>query len=153
MLVALLQPYVVETYGWLTAGQFLDGIALTQSVPGPIVTLVAFVGYGVAGLPGAALATAGIYIPSFTAVFQVAPHLERWRQVDWVRAVLKGVNAVVAGAILGVALSLVRPAVPDPGAGLLLVAALIALFRFGVGAIWLVLAALAVGLGRMLVGL
>lgn len=148
MLVALLQPYVVEQYGWLTSRQFLDGIALTQAVPGPIVTLVAFVGYGVAGLPGAAVATFGIYLPSFVAVLAVAPFLERWRHVDWVRAVLKGVNAVVAGAILGVALTLVPPAVPDLWAGLLLAAALVAVFRFGVGALWLVLAGLAVGVLR-----
>lgn len=148
MLVALLQPYVVEQYGWLTSRQFLDGIALTQAVPGPIVTLVAFVGYGVAGLPGAAVATFGIYLPSFVAVLAVAPFLERWRNVDWVRTVLKGVNAVVAGAILGVALTLVPPAVPDLWAGLLLAGALVAVFRFGVGAIWLVLAGLAVGVLR-----
>lgn len=153
MLVALIRPYVVETYGWLTAQQFLDGIALTQAVPGPIVTLVAFVGYAVAGLPGAALATAGIYLPSFAAVFLVAPHLERWRQVGWFQAALKGVNAVVAGAILGVALTLVPPAVPDLWAGLLLAGALVAVFGFGVGVLRLVLAGLAAGLIRTLVSL
>lgn len=153
MLVALLQPYVVETYGWLTTQQFLDGIALTQAVPGPIVTLVAFVGYAVAGVPGAAVATVGIYLPSFAAVFLVAPHLEHWRRLDWVRAALKGVNAVVAGAILGVALTLIPPAVPDVWAALLLAGAMVAVFRFGVGALWLVLAGLMAGLGRTLLGL
>jgi chromate transporter len=138
----------VDQYGWLTAEQFLDGIALTQAVPGPIVTLVAFVGYGVAGLPGAAVATFGIYLPSFAAVLLVAPLLERWRHVDWVRAVLKGVNAVVAGAILGVAFALVPPAVPDLWTGLLFAGALLAVFRFGVGALWLVLAGLVAGLLR-----
>ena len=49
----------------------LDGIALTQAVPGPIVTLVAFVGFAVAGVPGAVAATAGIYLPSFAAVLLV----------------------------------------------------------------------------------
>ncbi|MHB1168890.1 MAG: chromate efflux transporter [Longimicrobiales bacterium] len=150
MLVALLEPYVVGQYGWLTSQQFLDGIALTQSVPGPIVMLVAFVGYGVAGLPGAAIATFGIYLPSFAAVLAVAPFLERWRRVDWIRAVLKGVNAVVAGAILGVALTLIPAAVPDVWAGLLLVIAGVAVFRFGIGPIWLVLAGLAAGLIRAL---
>ena len=152
MLVALLEPYVVDAYGWLSAEQFLDGIALTQAVPGPIVTLVAFVGYAVAGIPGAAVATFGIYLPSFAAVLLVAPFLERWRQVEWVQAVLRGVNAVVAGAILGVALTLLPPAVPDPGAGMLLALALVALFRFGVGSIWLVVGGLAAGAGRILIG-
>ena len=150
MLVALIQPYVVDAYGWLTAGQLLDGIALTQAVPGPIVMLVAFVGYAVAGPVGAAVATAGIYLPSFAAVLLVAPHLERWRRREWVRASLKGVNAVVAGAILGVALTLLPPAAPDAGAGLLLALGLITVFRFDVKAIWLLLAGLLAGATRIL---
>lgn len=148
MLIALLEPYVVGQYGWLTAEQFLDGIALTQAVPGPIVTLVAFVGYAVAGVPGALAATVGIYLPSFSAVLLIAPWLERWRQVGWVRAVLKGVNAVVAGAIFGVALTLVPPAVPDPWTAVLLAASLLAVFRLRVGALWLVLAGIAAGVLR-----
>jgi hypothetical protein len=54
----------------------------------------------------------------------VAPFLERWRHVDWIRTVLKGVNAVVAGAIFGVALTLVPPAVPDLWSGVLMAPAL-----------------------------
>ena len=138
MLVALIEPFVVESAGWLTADQFLDGIALTQAVPGPIVTLVAFVGYGVAGVPGAIVATAGIYIPSFMAVLAVAPHLEKWRQADGFRAALKGVNAVVAGAILGVGFSLLPPAVPDRWAAGLFLIFLLALVRFKAKALWVV---------------
>jgi chromate transporter len=150
MLVALLEPVVVGQYGWLTTEQFLDGIPLTQAVPGPIVTLVAFVGYGVAGVPGAFVATFGIYLPSFAAVLAVAPLLERWRHVEGLRAVLRGVNAIVVGAILGVALSLLPAAVPDPVAAFLFVAALVAGSRFGVGAVWLVGAGLLVGALRAL---
>jgi chromate transporter len=150
MLVALLEPVVVGQYGWLTTDQFLDGIALTQAVPGPIVTLVAFVGYGVAGVPGALVATFAIYLPSFAAVLAVAPLLERWRHVEGLRAVLRGVNAIVVGAILGVALSLLPAAVPDPVAAMLFVAALVAGSRFGVGAVWLVGAGLLVGALRAL---
>ena len=79
VLVALLQPYAVERYAWLTPGAFLDGVALTQAIPGPISTLAAFVGFAAAGVPGAVLATAGIYIPAFAAVLLIAPHLERLR--------------------------------------------------------------------------
>jgi chromate transporter len=150
MLIALLQPYVVGQFGWLTADQFLDGIALTQAVPGPIVTFVAFVGYAVGGIAGAALAILGIYLPSFAAVFGVAPFLERWRHKSGVQAVLMGVNAVVSGAILGVAVTLTAPAVPDVLAGALLAGALAAQLRFGVPAIWLVTAGLLAGVVRWL---
>ncbi len=149
MLVALLEPYAVTTYGWVTAGQFLDGVALTQAVPGPIVTLVAFVGYAAAGVPGAAVATAGIYIPSFAAVLAVAPHLERWRRASGIKATLRGVNAVVAGAIVGAGLSLAPPALPDAGAGVVFLAALAATLFFGARAIWIVFGGLAVGLVRL----
>lgn len=145
MLVALLEPFVVESLGWLTADQFLDGIALTQAVPGPIVTLVAFVGFGVAGVPGALIATFGIYLPSFGAVLLVAPHLERWRKVESLQWALKGVNAVVAGAILGVGFTLLPPALPDPWAAGLCLVTLLGLVRFRLPAVWVVVAGLLAG--------
>ena len=152
MLVPLLTPFVVGEYGWLTPDQFLDGIALTQVVPGPIVMVVAFVGYSVAGIAGAAVATAGIYLPSFAAVFAVAPFVARWRRVAWVRAVLKGVNGVVAGAIVGAGLALAPPALPDAMAVGLLIAALVALVRFNVSAVWVVAGGIAAGLARHFAG-
>jgi chromate transporter len=145
MLVALIEPFVVDGMGWVTQSQFLDGIALTQAVPGPIVTLVAFVGFAAGGVAGALVATVGIYLPSFAAVLLVAPHLERWRQVEGVRAALKGVNAVVAGAILGVGLTLLPPALPNRWAALLFFLALAVLVRFRVQAIWVVAAGLGAG--------
>jgi chromate transporter len=149
MLVALLEPFVVESYGWLTADQFLDGIALTQAVPGPIVTLVAFVGFGVAGVPGALISTFGIYLPSFAAVLLVAPHLERWRKVESFRWALKGVNAVVAGAILGVGFTLLPPALPDQWAAGLCLVCLLGLIRFRIPAVWVVVAGLLAGIVRL----
>jgi chromate transporter len=153
MLVALLEPFVVESYGWLTPGQFLDGIALTQAIPGPIVTLVAFVGFAVAGVPGAAAATAGIYIPSFVAVLLVAPWLERWRHLEGVGAALKGVNAVVAGAILGVGVGLIPPAIQDLWGSLILLVALVALVRFKAKAIWIVGGGIGIGLTHALISI
>jgi chromate transporter len=150
MLVALLQPRVVDQHGWLTSAQFLDGIAITQAVPGPIVTLVTFVGFAVAGVTGSAVATAAIYIPSFAAVFAVAPLLGRLRRTDAVNAALKGVNAVVVGAIIGVALALARSAATDILTLLVLVAALTAILRFNISAIWLVVCGLLLGLLRHL---
>jgi chromate transporter len=150
MLVALLQPRVVDQHGWLTSAQFLDGIAITQAVPGPIVTLVTFVGFAVDGVTGAAVATAAIYIPSFAAVFAVAPLLGRLRRTDAVNAALKGVNAVVVGAIIGVALALARSAATDILTLLVLVAALTAILRFNISAIWLVVCGLLLGLLRHL---
>jgi chromate transporter len=152
MLVALLEPFVVGAYGWLTPQQFLDGVALTQAVPGPIVTLVAFVGFAVAGFPGAVVATAGIYLPSFGAVLLVAPALERWRHLESVGAALRGVNAVVAGAILGVGISLIPPALEDVWGGGILFLSLAILVRFRPKALWIVAGGIVAGLLHVLLG-
>lgn len=149
-LVVLLQPIAVEEHAWLTAGQFLDGVALTQAVPGPISTLAAFVGFAAAGVAGATLATAGIYLPAFAAVLIVAPRFARLREVAGIKAALRGVSAVVAGSLLGVALTLVPPAIPDAPAAIVFVIAGAALLSGRAGPLGLVLGGLAVGVVRAL---
>jgi chromate transporter len=149
VLVALLQPFAVERFHWVTAAQFLDGVAITQAIPGPISTLTTFIGFAAAGVPGAVLATSGLYLPSFVAVLAVAPHVARLREAPAMKAALDGVSAVVAGAIVGVAVGLFPAAVPDVFAGLVFVAALVVLARFGVAAGWVVLGGLVVGSVRM----
>jgi chromate transporter len=152
VLVALLQPFAVERYGWLTSAQFLDGVALSQAVPGPISTLAAFVGFAAGGVSGAALATLGIYLPAFAAVMIVAPQLERWRHQPAVRGALRGVNAVVAGAVVGTAVALAPAALPDSAAVVLIAVAALALAR-GVSPPWLILGGLGAGLVRLATGL
>jgi chromate transporter len=151
-LVVLLQPIAVDQYAWLTAGQFLDGVALTQAVPGPISTLAAFVGFAAGGVPGATLATAGIYLPAFAAVLFVAPRFARLREVAGIKAALRGVSAVVAGSLLGVALTLVPPAIPDVVAGGIFAVAGAALLSGRVGPLGLVLGGLGVGVVRAVTG-
>jgi len=148
VLVALLEPLAVGRHGWLTSGAFLDGVALTQAIPGPISTLATFVGYAAAGVPGAFLATAGLYLPSFAAVMLIAPHLERVRRMAPFKAALEGVSAVVAGAIIGVAAGLFLQAVPDLFAGAVFVVALVVLATSGLASGWVVLGGLAVGVVR-----
>ena len=150
VLVALLQPFAVGQYGWLTSAQFLDGVALTQAVPGPISTLSAFVGYAAGGVPGAILGTAGVYLPAFASVLLVAPRMERLREVEAVRQALEGVVAVVAGAVLGVGLSLAVAGIQDGVAGLIAVIALTLAAWWKVPSLWLVGGGLAAGLLRTL---
>ena len=152
MLVALLRPHVVDQYGWLSAAQFLDGVAISQAVPGPIVTFAAFVGFAVAGVGGAAIAMAGIYLPSFLAVFAAAPLLERWRHIASVQAALKGINAVAAGAILGAALALLRLAAPDPAAVGILLVALATQLWLRASVAWLIVAGLGAGIVKFTLG-
>jgi chromate transporter len=152
MLIPLLEPRVTEPSGWLTTQQFLDGIALTQAAPGPIVSLSAFAGYGLAGVAGAVVAMVGIYLPSFTAVMLAAPRLERWRRRERVSAALEGINAAVAGSILGVMPALAPDAVPDVLSAVLFAAALVLLIVTRVGAVWLVLGGIVAGAARVALG-
>jgi chromate transporter len=150
VLVALLQPYAVGEFGWLTASQFLDGVALTQAVPGPISTLSAFVGYAAAGLPGAVLGTVGVYLPAFAFVLFAAPRLERMRDLPWVSSALTGVVPVAAGAVLGVGVDLTIAGVRDPVAGAIATLALAAAVWKKVPSLWLIGVGLGLGLARWL---
>ena len=64
-ILAFIEDQVVNQLGWLTAREFVDGLALGQLTPGPIIMLAAFVGYKVGGVAGAAVAAAAIFLPSF----------------------------------------------------------------------------------------
>jgi chromate transporter len=114
VLIPLLQPEVVAR-GWLTEAQFLDGIALGQATPGPIVTSSAFVGYAVAGLPGALVATVAVYVPAFLFVMAgTGPFLRSFRDRPAVRAFIGGVTAAALGAIAGAGITLGRVGLNTP---------------------------------------
>ncbi|MCY3945500.1 MAG: chromate efflux transporter [Anaerolineaceae bacterium] len=145
LLVAYIQQDLVVSYGWLGPQQLLDAIAIGQTTPGPVLTTSTAIGTIVAGLPGALLATLGIFLPSFIFVMLSAPFIPRLRQSAPVRHFLAGVHAAVVAAILVTLLGLARTALSDSAGqpwlpGLALCAlSLIALVRWQVNATWLVL--------------
>ena len=104
---------MVNQLQWLSPREFLDGLALGQLTPGPVVMLAAFVGYRVGGLWGSVVSGAAIFLPSFVLMLSVVPVLERVRRIAWMNAALRGVGPAVIGMI-GVALLQMLPqAVPD----------------------------------------
>jgi chromate transporter len=100
-------PYViqgaVETYGWLTAGQMIDGLALGETTPGPLIMIVAFVGYVGAGTMGAVVATFFTFLPSFLFILAGAPLIERTRDDLKLTAPLTAITAAVVGVIVNLA--------------------------------------------------
>jgi chromate transporter len=150
VLLAFLRNDFVLRYGWLTDQQLLDAVAVGQFTPGPVFTTATFVGYVVAGFPGAVLATVGIFLPSFLFVallHRVVPHLRRAR---WTAALLDGVNVAALGLMAGVTWQLGRDAIVDGVTVLLAVGAAILLIRFRLNSAWLVLGGGLVGLGYRL---
>jgi chromate transporter len=139
VLLAFLRADLVERTHWLTEVQLVDAVAVGQFTPGPVFTTATFIGYVVAGLPGALAATIGIFLPSFVLVALSGPLIPRLRRSRLVGAFLDGVNVAslalmaVVGALLG------RAAIVDvPTAGLAIASAA-ALYRWRVNSAWLVL--------------
>ena len=146
-------PYVhdgaVNTYGWLSSGQMLDGLALGESTPGPLIMIVAFVGYvaghaaaflgqgeaHLAGVSAALVATAFTFLPSFLLVLAGGPMVEATRDRHAYLAVFTAISAAVVSAMLNLALVLAQHVIlpsglvssPDPVALAVTVGAALAL--------------------------
>lgn len=101
-------PYVfqgaVEHHGWLTATQMIDGLALGETTPGPLIMVVAFVGFLGAGVAGALVATWFTFLPSFVFIFAGAPFVETTHGNLKFSAPLTGITAAVVGVIVNLAL-------------------------------------------------
>jgi chromate transporter len=119
--------------GWLSDGVILDAVAIGQVTPGPVSTAATFVGYLLAGAPGAAVATVAIFLPAFVLVAATAPMLERWRDHPVVRRTLDVVNAAVVGLFAAVLVQLAPAAVGSPLQAGIAVAAAIGVWAMGMG--------------------
>jgi chromate transporter len=100
VLLAFLEQGLVQQHAWLTHQQLLDAVAIGQFTPGPVFSTATFIGYILGGVPGAAVATVGIFLPSFFFVGLLAPVLFRLRKSAWMAAFLDSVN-VCAVALMG----------------------------------------------------
>lgn len=100
-IVPLLHSGVVQQHRWLSETQFIDAVAIGMITPGPMVVVAAFIGFLVAGFPGAVAATVGVFLPIYMFVIIFAPHYKAITGNPQARAFLKGVTAAAAGAIVG----------------------------------------------------
>jgi chromate transporter len=142
VLLAFLQKDLVERLGWLSSQQLLDAIAIGQITPGPVFTTATFVGYLVAGNSGALAATVGIFLPAFVLVALVHPWVAKLRSMAWTSALLDGVNAASLGLMVAVTWQLLTTATSgfqDYFAIAIGILSAIALFKFDLNSIWLVL--------------
>jgi len=167
-------PYVaghaVDTHGWLSAGQMLNGLALAEATPGPLILVNTYTGFfaGWTAAEGGGttqailtgiLATFYTFAPSFMLILAVAAHVERVTAIGWIRQALAGVTAAIVGVIANLAIYLGQAALlPDgsdtvlwPKAALFAALAGLALAR-GVAMHWLILTGAGAGLALHLAG-
>jgi chromate transporter len=139
VLLAFLQPELVDRTHWLTSTQLLDAIAIGQVTPGPLFTTATFIGYLLAGHPGAIAATIGIFLPSFIFVALVTRWASRLRQSTWFRSWLDGVNAGAWGAIAVVAYQLTVSTLLDWQSLSIATIAALLIWRWRVDPLWSIL--------------
>jgi chromate transporter len=125
-IVPFLHQGVVQQFGWLNEHQFLDAVAVAMITPGPVVITVAFIGFLVAGLAGAVMASIGIFLPVYVFTIVPAPWFKRHRNNPQLKAFVDGATAAATGAITGAVIVLATRAITD------LPTAIIALVSFGV---------------------
>jgi chromate transporter len=145
VLLAFLRADLVDHWHWLTDRQLLDAVAVGQITPGPVFTTATFVGYLLGGVPGAVVATIGIFLPSFIFVAISGPLVPRLRRSPTAGAFLDGVNVGALALMASVTLSLTRAALIDVPTALLAAVSAILLLWWRVNSAWLVLGGALIG--------
>jgi len=143
--VPLMQHEVADVRGWMSARTFMDGIALGQVTPGPIVITATFAGYMVKGVAGAVVATASVFLPSFVLVALVAPHFDALQRLARFRGATHGALVSFVGLLAAVTVRFALATSWTIETAILAVAALAAL-RLRVDVLWVVLAGVLVSL-------
>lgn len=152
VLLAFLEGDFVDRLGWITEQQLLDAVSVGQVTPGPVFTTATFVGYLVAGLPGAFVATVAIFLPSFVFVGLLTRITDKLRSTPWTGALLDGVNAAALALMAGVSLRLARSALVDPLTVAVFAVVLVLMLRTRLNSAWYVGGGAVVGLVATLAG-
>ncbi len=128
-IVPFLYGGVVTEYGWLDSQEFLDAVAVAMITPGPVVITTAFIGYLVAGMPGAILAGVATFLPAYLLTVLPAPYFRKYGSRPALAAIVDGVTAAAIGAIAGAVIVLGRRAIYDITTALIALAALLILWK------------------------
>lgn len=135
----------VQAQGWMGPAEFGALFALAQAAPGPNMLVVTLVGWQVAGLSGALVATGAFVLPAGVLTYFVSRMWERFRDARWRRVVQAGLTPVTVGLIMAAAVLLCRAAVHDAGTLLLALAAAGTMLATRLHPLWLLGAGAALG--------
>jgi chromate transporter len=145
VLLAFFRSEFVAT-GLLSDQELLDAVAVGQVTPGPVFTTATFVGYLLAGVPGALLATVGIFLPAFVFVAITGPLIPRLRESPILAGLLDGANVVSLALMAGVTWQLGRASIFEPIPALIALVTLVLLFKTEINPVWLVIGGGVIGL-------
>jgi chromate transporter len=145
-IVPFMRAGVVDQHHWLSDSQFLDSVAIGLITPGPVVISAGFIGYLVAGLPGALVSSIAIFTPIYLGIVVPGRWFLRHRDNAQLRAFVAGATAAAAGALCGAVVVLTRQAVIDWITATIAVATLGLLWRFKVKEPYVVVATGALGI-------
>jgi len=144
--IPLIQHVVVDNYSWVTRQEFIDAIALGQVTPGPILISAAFIGYKVAGLAGAAVATISIFTPPALIMLLCTRFLDSIKRSAGITAGLRGIRPAVIGMIAAAGVTVAMTAPSTWISVLIFGTVLVALLRFKIETAWIIPAAGIAGL-------
>ncbi|MDB5787104.1 chromate transporter [Caballeronia mineralivorans] len=129
-IVPFLYGGVVTEHHWLNDKQFVDAVAVAMITPGPVVITVGFIGYLVAGFPGACVAALGTFLPCYLFTVLPAPYFKRYGKLPGVKAFVDGITAAAVGAITGSVLVIAKRSLIDMPTIALAIATVLLLWRF-----------------------
>lgn len=146
VLLAFLKADLVDQRHWLTNAQLIDAVAVGQVTPGPVFTTATFIGYLLGGMPGATLATLGIFLPGFLLVAVSGPLIPWLRRSAVAGQFLDGVTVAALALMAAVTWQLGRASIVDAATGALAMLSAILLLRFRMSSYWLILIGAGAGL-------
>jgi len=129
-IVPFLYGGVVTEYHWLNDKQFVDAVAVAMITPGPVVITVGFIGYLVAGLPGAGVAALGTFLPCYLFTIIPAPYFKKYGKLPGIVAFVNGVTAAAVGAITGSVIVIAKRSIVDIPTVLLALVTVALLWKF-----------------------
>lgn len=108
-MIALLETEFIDRKKWMTREEFLDMVAIAESTPGPVaINSATYIGYRVAGVAGAALATLAVSLPSFIIIYLISLFFERFLALEWVARAFRGIQVCVVYLILTAGLDMLK---------------------------------------------
>jgi len=126
-IVPFLHAGVVTENHWLTEQQFIDAVAVAMITPGPVVITVGFIGYLVAGIPGASVAALATFLPCYLFTIVPAPYFKKISKNQSIKAFVDGITAAVVGALVGAVIVIATRSITDVFTAIIAIAAALSL--------------------------